>query len=152
MSLFNKKKEEEKEEKTSGKAKDAVAVKPVAKKRSMKDLYDSKGDVAEVKEAEGKAGKAGNAYRVLVRPLITEKVAKLSAQNKYAFEIFNKTNKIEVAKAIKEVYGVKPTAVNIVSVKGKRVRSGKVSGRRKDWKKAIVTLSKGQEIKVYEGV
>src|SRR3990167_3454723 len=61
-------------------------------------------------------------------------------------------NKIEVAKAIKEIYGIKPIGVNIMNRLGKKARYGRVSGRRKDWKKAIITLPKGETMKIYEGV
>jgi len=63
-----------------------------------------------------------------------------------------KTNKIEVAKAVKEIYGVKPVRVNMIKMAGKQARYGRISGRRKDWKKAIITLPSGQTIKIYEGV
>ena len=61
-------------------------------------------------------------------------------------------NKIEIAKAVNDVYGVKPVSVNIIKTKGKKTRSGRVTGKRKDWKKAVVTLKKGESIKIYEGV
>ncbi len=94
----------------------------------------------------------GNAYRILIRPLITEKVTELGVYNKYAFEISLKANKTEVKKSIKEVYGVMPISVNIINMKGKKVRSGRTAGKKKDWKKAIVTLKTGEKIQVYEGV
>ncbi|MEA3449868.1 MAG: 50S ribosomal protein L23 [Patescibacteria group bacterium] len=89
---------------------------------------------------------------MLVRPLITEKAANLGSEDKYVFAVNKNANKIEIAKAINEVYGIKPIAVNIVRVGGKKVRHGRVQGRRKDWKKAIVTLPKGKTINIYEGV
>ena len=92
------------------------------------------------------------AYRILVKPMVTEKATNLSAVNQYVFMVSIDANKIEVAKAIFEVYGVNPTSVNIIKSKGKKVNRGKVSGRRKDFKKAIVTLKKGESISVYEGV
>ena len=117
----------------------------------MKDLYQNK-EVKSAGNSDKKETKAGNAYRVLVRPLITEKATHQGVENKYIFEVALKANKIEVAKAIKEVYGVKPLAVNIIRNLGKNVRYGRMTGKRKDWKKAIVTLSQGETIKVYEGV
>lgn len=94
----------------------------------------------------------GNAYRVLVKPLITEKITDLGVFNKYGFVVANNANKIEIKKAIKEVYGVKPIAVNMINMKGKKVRSGRVSGKKKDWRKAIITLKKGEKIEIYQGV
>ena len=62
------------------------------------------------------------------------------------------SNKIEIAKAVEEIYGIKPTAVNVIKTDGKKVRRGKYTGTRKDWKKAMVTLPKGKTINIYEGV
>lgn len=92
------------------------------------------------------------AFRVLVRPLITEKAAAMSELGKYVFEVAEDANKIDVSKAVFEVYGVKPTAVNVVNMLGKAVSRGKIRGRRKDWRKAIVTLPKGKSIDIYEGI
>ncbi|MCK4554206.1 50S ribosomal protein L23 [Candidatus Parcubacteria bacterium] len=123
----------------------------------MKELYESE-KVGKVKKpedgkkAEKKIRKYGNAYRVLVKPLVTEKATDLGGQNKYVFAVSSKANKIEIAKAINEVYGIKPVAVNIIKMQGKKTRYGKITGRTKDWKKAIITLPEGETIKVYEGV
>jgi large subunit ribosomal protein L23 len=138
-------------------AKKAAAKKGAVKSAepaSMQDLY-SETAVAPKNQA-AKAGvtqsKANAAYRVLVQPLITEKATNLTAVNKYAFIVSAAANKIEVAKAIAAAYGVKPVKVNLLNVKGKKVARGKVRGQRSDWRKAIVTLPKGQTIKIYEGV
>lgn len=111
-------------------------------KEATKDLY------AEKKSAT----KTGMAYRILVKPLISEKAAALGGENKYVFLVNTDANKISVKKAIEEVYNVKPIAVNIINMEGKVVRRGRVSGQRKDYKKAIITLKKGDSITVYEGV
>lgn len=117
---------------------------------SMKDLYSVS---TEGKEKGKKAsGKHLLSNRLLVKPLVTEKATNLSAENKYVFVVKNKANKIEVAKAIESVYGVKPLEVNIINMKGKQVSRGRIRGQRKDWKKAIVTLAKGETITIYEGV
>ena len=84
--------------------------------------------------------------------MVTEKVSGLGALNKYVFAVANHTNKIQVAKAVKEIYGLKPLGVNIIKMEGKPARYGRISGKRKDWKKAIITLPAGQTIKIYEGV
>lgn len=119
-----------------------------SEEKSMKDLYTAEGKVKKDKNKKV----AGRAYRVLVRPMVTEKATNLSSVNQYVFMIDNDANKIEVSKAIYEVYGVKPTEVNIIKVKGKKVNRGRITGKRKDFKKAIVTLKKGESISVYEGV
>ena len=118
----------------------------------MKDLYREKSDLQEKSPAAPSFRKSAKAYRILLRPLITEKAAELSAVNKYLFVVENSANKIEVARAIESVYGIKPEQVNIANVSGKKVRRGRLFGRRKDWKKAIVTLPDGKTINIYEGV
>jgi large subunit ribosomal protein L23 len=129
-------------------AKNTKGTKVVTEEKSMKDLYGSDGKAKAEKTKKSK----GMAYRILVKPMVTEKATNLSAVNQYVFMVSIDANKIEVAKAIFEVYGVNPTSVNIIKSKGKKVNRGKVSGRRKDFKKAIVTLKKGESISVYEGV
>lgn len=134
-----------------------VETKEATEKKSMKDLYDKgaavRGDKKEGGAAAAKrSGKHGNAYRVITRPLITEKAATLGADSKYAFVVGDQANKIEIAKAIDELYGIKPLSVNIIKVAGKKVRQGRTRGQRKNWKKAIVTLPKGKTINIYEGV
>lgn len=151
MGLFSKKDKQNK--KTSNQAVDndvqSSDIEATEKKTSMKDLYkDNKSETA----VTGRVLRSKNAHKVLKKPLITEKATNLSDKNKYIFEVSDSSNKIEVAKAIYEVYGVKPVSVNIVSVIGKKKRRGRVIGKRKDWKKAIVTLKQGDEIKIYEGV
>jgi large subunit ribosomal protein L23 len=127
------------------------------KKASTKDLYDNINDKTEKKidntsANSAQAKKHGTAYRILVKPLITEKATNLGTENKYVFEVQVKANKVEVKKAIKEVYGIEPISVNMIKYDGKRVRRGGTIGRKKNWKKAIVTLSKGKSINIYEGV
>ena len=120
----------------------------VEEEGSMKDLYTASG---EMKKKDDKKI-SGQAYRVLIKPMITEKASALGASNQYVFMVGINTNKIQVAKAIQEVYGVKPLSVNIIKVKGKKVSRGRITGKRKDFKKAVITLKKGDTISVYEGV
>ncbi len=151
MALFGNKK-------TATDAKASSAKKPVAKKEeaavSMNELYsETAGKTAKTGSAKTKKEtKANQAYRILVKPLITEKATNLSEHNKYVFVVSLKANKIEIAKAIEAIYGVKPVKVNLSNVSGKKVSRGKVRGQRKDWRKAVVTLPAGQTIKIYEGV
>jgi len=93
-----------------------------------------------------------DAYKVLIRPLITEKGTYLGAQNKYIFEVALHASKLEIKKAVKAVYGVTPISVNIINLSGRKVRYGRVSGTTKSRKKAIITLKKEELIEVYEGV
>ncbi len=161
MGLFGRKiKKEDDNKRTdakSAKADIAVKKKLGGEKVSMKDLYGgAKMGVEKAKEAEkeikGKTNRYIGAYRALIKPLVSEKASIMGAESKYFFAVERSANKIEIAKAIKQVYGIKPVNVNIINMKGKNVRTGKTLGRRKDWKKAIVTLLKGESIKIYEGV
>lgn len=159
MGLFSKKKKEEDKKKID---KESVKIdNGVKDKKSMKDLYSGekieKGQEnreSKEKKEEKKTGesKNKNAYRILVKPLITEKASVQGADHKYFFAVDKNANKIEIAKAINEVYGVKPVGVNIINMIGKKARHGRIFGKRKDWKKAIVKLPKGTSIKIYEGV
>lgn len=127
-----------------------------AKGKSMKELYGEEEIKTPVSAKTGKKEKKirhyGNAHKVLIKPLITEKAANLGTENKYVFEAAVSANKIEIAKAINEVYGIMPVSVNIINMQGKKVRSGKFQGKRKSWKKAIVMLPKDKTINIYEGV
>lgn len=119
---------------------------------SMKDLYEGgkvskKGAKQEVKKTS-----SFNYTSTIVKPLVTEKATTLSSESKYVFVVNNKANKIEVKKAVESIYGVKPLDVNIIRMKGKAVSRGRIRGKRKDWKKAVVTLPKGKTIAIYEGV
>ncbi len=84
--------------------------------------------------------------QILIRPIITEKSTLLEKENKYVFEVHPKANKIEIKKAFEKIYKVKPIKVNIIKLKGKPIRYGRTSGRTKSWKKAIITLKKGEKI------
>ena len=92
------------------------------------------------------------AYRVLEAPHVTEKATFLGINNQYVFEVPVSTTKSEVAKKVKNVYGVTPVKVNMIRVRGKKVRSGRRLGVRKSFKKAIVTLAPKDKIEIYEGV
>ena len=157
MKIFNKKKKEESSStEISEDKKETVDVKTGAKK-SMKDLYAGEVGITKTRSTgknntEEKIINNGRAYRVLLRPLITEKASNLGVLNKYFFAVADEANKIEISKAVFNVYGIKPIAVNVVSMQGKKTRNGKIKGKRKDWKKAIVTLPKGKSINLYEGV
>jgi large subunit ribosomal protein L23 len=95
--------------------------------------------------------------QILIRPLYTEKIAKLSdAENKYAFEVSASANKIEIKNEIEKKFDVKVVNVNTLVQRGKirqqLTRGGRFYGRRPDWKKAIVTLADGEKIELFENV
>ena len=90
-------------------------------------------------------------YNIILRPVVTEKsMEEKELMNKVAFEVHPKANKQEIKSAVEKLFGVKVLNVNTVSVKGKKRRMGRVEGRKKDWKKAIVTLAPGHRIELFE--
>jgi large subunit ribosomal protein L23 len=93
--------------------------------------------------------------KILIRPLYTEKIAKLQdEENKYAFEVDRESNKIEIRKEIENRFEVKVSKIQTMVVRGKMrqqmTRAGRFYGRRPDWKKAIVTLAEGEKIDLFE--
>ena len=86
---------------------------------------------------------------ILIRPLITEKSTDLMAEGKYVFKVAKNANKIEIANAVAEIFKVKVLKVNTVNVKGKTKRIGRTSGKRADYKKAIVKLAEGSTIEFF---
>jgi len=88
---------------------------------------------------------------ILVRPLITERTTQLMAEGKYVFAVAKAANKIEIAKAVSEIFKVKVAKVNTVNVLGKKKRMGRTQGKRPDYKKAIVKLAPGETIEFFEG-
>ena len=90
---------------------------------------------------------------VLRKPLLTEKVAAAQdAHNQFAFEVDPNANKIEIKRAVEKKYTVHVTGVQTMNVLGKTKRLGRFEGRRPNWKKAIVTLKKGESIELAQNV
>jgi large subunit ribosomal protein L23 len=88
---------------------------------------------------------------VLRRPLITERSTLLKEQNKYVFEVDPRASKGQVREAVEKVFRVDVTAVNTLNAVGKlRRKMSPRPGYQSDWKKAVVTIKKGQEIKFAE--
>jgi len=87
------------------------------------------------------------AEKILIQPIITEKAERLRAtQNKYTFKVKSDVNKIEIRKAVEKIFKVKVDNVSVMNLLGKPKRMGVFLGKRPDWKKAIVTLKKGEKI------
>lgn len=94
-----------------------------------------------------------NAYGILLRPLITEKAQNLAAlQNKYAFEVDQRANKLQIKEAVELAFNVRVQGVNTSVLKGKRKRYGRALTKQPDRKKAVVTLAPGEKIELFEGV
>lgn len=93
-----------------------------------------------------------NRHDLIVRPLLTEKSTSLrEALNKVSFVVRSNANRKEVKKAVEETLNVKVEKVHILNVGGKEKRLNRFVGKRPDWKKAIVTLKKGEKLELFEG-
>lgn len=92
-------------------------------------------------------------YETVERPLVTEKSIVSAEQGKYTFRVSKVANKIEIARAVEQIFNVKVGGVNTMTVKGKKKRLGRhPEGKTADWKKAIVTLKPGYKIEIFEGM
>ena len=93
---------------------------------------------------------------VLVHPLVTEKVSALNEKGKYGFIVDKKANKIQIKKAVEEMYGVNVLDVNTMNYQGKEklryTKSRIITGRKPSYKKAIVTVAEGEIIDFYSGI
>jgi large subunit ribosomal protein L23 len=88
---------------------------------------------------------------VLVRPLLTEKMTALrESANQVGFLVRADANRVQIKQAVESLLKVKVERVNVLTVKGKVKRLGRFAGKRSDWKKAIVTLKKGEKLELYE--
>ena len=94
------------------------------------------------------------AYDIIIRPIITERAMAGAADKKYVFEVAKNAGKIEIKKAVEEIFGVKVAAVNTVNVPGKHKRMGAARpGMTRSWKKAYVTLTADSKtIEFFEGM
>jgi len=92
-----------------------------------------------------------NSRSVILRPVISEKSYALLAANKYTFRVHDRANKTQVRQAVEEIFGVRVRGVSTVNVKPKPKRRGWTSGKRRQWKKAVVTLHPEDSIELFEG-
>lgn len=81
------------------------------------------------------------AQDIIIRPVITEKTMGGNALKKYTFEVSKDSTKIDVKKAVEELFGVKVSKVNTLHVRGRLRRQGRSEGYTRSWKKAVVTLT-----------
>jgi large subunit ribosomal protein L23 len=90
-------------------------------------------------------------HAVLVQPLLTEKITGLRERtNTVGFIVHPDANRVQIKRAVETLLKVKVDKVNVMNVRGKLKRLGRFSGRRSDWKKAFVTLKKGEKLELYE--
>ncbi|NJM05149.1 50S ribosomal protein L23 [Candidatus Gracilibacteria bacterium] len=89
-------------------------------------------------------------YKIILRPLITEKNTNLMELNQYCFEVDREASKPQIKRAIENIFSVSVTKVRTINMRGKQKRRGTVLGHQRDWKKAIVTLADGDRIELFE--
>jgi len=92
------------------------------------------------------------ADEIILKPVITERSMELIGENKYTFWVDRRANKVEIKKAIEELFDVKVEKVSTMNLKGKRKRMGRYEGRTPARKKAIVKLKEGDKIELFEGL
>ncbi|MBR0534965.1 MAG: 50S ribosomal protein L23 [Clostridia bacterium] len=93
------------------------------------------------------------AQEIIIKPIITEASMMGVMTKKYTFKVASDANKIEIAKAVEELFGVKVAKVNTVTVNGKLRRYGRFEGYTASWKKAIVTLTEDSKtIEFFDGM
>jgi len=94
-----------------------------------------------------------DARDIIKKPLITEKATRMMEDRKYVFRVDIRANKVEIKRAVEEIFKVKVQTVNTIRVMGKTKKVGVHIGRRAHWKKAIVTLAEGSKpIEIFEGL
>lgn len=130
----------------------ADAPKKVAKKAAPKKAAKTSEEVsAPAAQANATVNPFASAF--LVRPHVSEKAAVLvEKRRQYTFDVPVSAEKIAIKKAVEALYGVKVTGISTVRHAGKPVYRGKRVSARNTWKKAVVTLAKGQNIDLYQGV
>ncbi len=92
-------------------------------------------------------------YDLIKKPILTEKTnIQKEEYNQLSFEVDKRANRLEIGGFIEKKFNVKVVGVRTINVKGKIKRRGKITGKRKDWKKAVVTLRAGERVDFFEGV
>ena len=93
------------------------------------------------------------AHDIVIAPVITDKSLMGVPEKRYTFKVAKDSTKVEIAKAVEEIFGVKVEKVNTISMKGRFKRMGRYEGYKPDWKKAIVKLSEDSKtIELFEGM
>jgi large subunit ribosomal protein L23 len=131
---------------------DRIKQKPTSSKKTSEETKKTVEKTEEVLVAPGSVSKSTASSLLLVAPHVSEKAAVLASKGTYVFDVPCSANKLEVRKAVESLYSVHVSDVRMVRGKGKVVRRGRVAGSRKDWKKALVSLKKGEKLDLYQGV
>lgn len=124
------------------------AKKPIEKPTPKKVKPVKPSDEAPTRRGIGRKKDLKEIYKVLKEPHISEKATVLAEKNKYIFKVYPQANKIETRKAVANLYGVKIKSVNIINVHRKRKMLRGVEGFKSGYKKAVVTLEKGEKIEI----
>jgi large subunit ribosomal protein L23 len=91
-------------------------------------------------------------YDIIRRPIITEKTnIQKDTANQVTFEVDPQANRVEIKRAVEKIFNVKVADARTMHVTGKEKRRGRILGKRRNWKKAIVTLMPGERIEFFEG-
>ncbi len=89
--------------------------------------------------------------KIIIRPIITEKTEQLKNTNsQYTFQVARSGNKVEIKKAMEKLFNIHVEKVRVMNYDGKPKRMGAFGGRRSNWRKAVVTLKKGEKIESLE--
>ena len=92
------------------------------------------------------------ADEIVIKPVVSERSMEMMEENKYTFFVDRRANKVQIKKAVEELFEVDVENVRTMKVPGKRKRLGRYFGRTPERKKAIVTLKEGQKIEIFEGL
>jgi large subunit ribosomal protein L23 len=146
LDVFKKKEEKEKELASE------AEIKVAEEKKEDKQVKQAQTDIDKVNKFARDAAVINRkefsqiAAKVLRAPHVTEKAINLGQQNKYIFKVSSDANKIEVKKAVQELYGVGVQDVNIINIPRRKKRVGAREGFKPGFKKAVVTLREGDKI------
>ncbi len=149
MPIFDIFKKKRKEEKPAEKKKEEILTQPVKQPafKPEKEKEKKKESVKEKKTIRQRK-RVNNPYRFLKSAHITEKATSLSKLNQYLFKVPARANKIEIRKAVADIYNVDVLGVNIVNVPDRERRLGRTKGVKRGYKKAIVKIKEGQKIEL----
>ncbi len=131
------KKSQSSDDTTTPKVKTVEPVKSVVAKEEKSSATPVSGKKFSVRES-----------MILVRPIVTEKSLLSAGKHVYIFEVALRATKISIKKAFYNLYGIMPTGVRVLRMAGKEVRFGQRRGRRKDWKKALITIPKDKTVDI----
>ncbi len=94
-----------------------------------------------------------DAYDLIKRPINTEKTTiQKETCNQVTFEVDRRANRVEIARAVEQLFKAKVKSVRTMNITGKKKRLGRNFGKRRDWKKAVVTLMPGERIDFFDGI